>query len=401
MTLPPAKAVVYREGLEAFYNKFVGDASVPLHELDQLSGRLSFVTRLCRWGKAALGCVYAALSGTGHIRRRERKGRLAAVDAAFWESDAPFWLDFLRAVEDGQFPGVSQWQVAPDEREMRLLAHHKPQTDASGSWGAGGVWDYESYARRWGEVEKDWHISWKELQAICWAVERWAADWAGQRVLVETDNTAAMAYVNRGGGRVPGGREIMRRIMRVCLLHQIDLRAVHIPGVLNVPADLQSRGKGKPTTSDYMFRRYESYNSPPHQVDAACSHDGLNRQPGTELWFSAGANSFLEHWADAAGLRIWCNPPFELIGEFMEAVHRAWLLNPKTSCTMVVPDWNTASWHRWALQRRDSVWRTVDRISGSEPLYWRNVAHNLRFSPGRPHTEAPPPGWDTLVLAFP
>jgi hypothetical protein len=307
-------------------------------------------------------------------------------------------------VSRGEWPGVSQWQLGTDEDcDTLWLAAHRAATDASTSWGAGGVWGFETFAERWGPVERLLHISWLELQAINLAVEHWERDWAGESVCIESDNTAAIAYVNRGGGVVPEGRVIMKEITLKCLRSEIDLRSIHIPGLLNVVPDGLSRNRGKRTTCDYMFIAFARYNAMPHTFDAASDKDGLNRMPGCVDWAAAGpACDFTLHWRRAAGRRIWCNPPFDLVGEFMEAVERAWELDPSTTCTMVVPDWSNLAWHRRALQRRNPVWRLVERLPGSRSWFWRGEAQRRRH-PERAAEPflAPSSRWDVLIVQFP
>jgi hypothetical protein len=371
--------------------------------LDQFTGRLSWAARLCRWGKAFLGEAYKALARQGSVRRRHRPDVFTTVSMEFWTVDVPFWREFLTMVAAGEWPGVSQWQLLDNREAARRRAVHHVTTDASGHWGAGGVWGWESFAHKWQTNEMDLHISWKELQAIVMAMRRWGPDWAGSRVYLETDNLAAMSYVVRGGGRVPEGRAMMKEIALLAMRYNIDLRGAYIPGVLNDAADAVSRNNANPTTCDYMFSEFERYNDPVHTVDAASAADGTNVQPGCDLFFAAGQRSFLltENIRLAAGRRMWVNPPFSAVGEFMKAVEAAWVMDERTTATMVVPRWSQKPWFRRALMRSYPLWGVVDIISGSESMYWRGEAARRREGSQKPAVLDEPPGWDTLVLEFP
>jgi len=349
-----------------------------------------------------LGEAYKALVGTGHIRRRQRRSVMVAVGASFWTADVPFWREFLAMVERGEWGGVQQWQLLPAPTAMRL-AVHRATTDASTSWGAGGVWGGERFGLHWTkeELAAGLHISWLELYAILLALRKWGPQWACSTVLVETDNTAAMSYINKGGGKVPLGYEMMKEVALLCMRFGIALRAVHIAGVDNGEADGASRGTLGDATDDYMFRRFQAYNVPPHTFDAACDLDGLNCQPGCTDWCSAGRDSFLTNWSRAAGQRIWINPPFSLILEFMLAAEQAWARDERTSVTLVVPAWTQQRWYRRARCRRFPLWRELDRIPGDQPLYYRGESERLRAGGSGAPTVAPGPGWDSLVLAFP
>ena len=68
----------------------------------------------------------------------------------------------------------------------------------------------------------------KEFQNLC----------ADKIVLVATDNTTIVSYINKEGGMRSGTIcALLRRILTWCARHQVTLKARHIPGWLNVVAD--------------------------------------------------------------------------------------------------------------------------------------------------------------------
>jgi hypothetical protein len=353
MSLAPSKAEKYLDAVRQLRAEFGGSTSLPLTVIDSLVGQLSWVARLCRWGRAFLGEAYDALRGTGHIRRRQRQRWQRSVSAAFWETDMEFWEDFLGMVAEGRWQGVSQWQVLPAAADAIRIAHHRVATDASTSWGAGGRWGWDDFALKWPEKARlvaggeKLHISWLELQAILLAVRRWAEDWRGQTVLLETDNTAALAYLNKGGGSVPHGRAMMREVSELCIKFDIEIRGIHIPGRFNLAADRNSRGDGMPEDSDFMVMAdvFDELNERRHTVDAACDREGRVQQPGTTMHFYPGERSFLAHYGDAAGERIWCCPPRRAAGLFMQAIEAAWVMDEATSATIIVPKLEYMAWY--------------------------------------------------------
>ena len=61
-------------------------------------------------------------------------------------------------------------------------------------------------------------------------------------VLVETDNTTVVSYINREGGMRSGPLcALLSRILTWCARNQVTLKARHIPGWLSVVADKLSR----------------------------------------------------------------------------------------------------------------------------------------------------------------
>ena len=114
-------------------------------------------------------------------------------------------------------------------------------TDASNEgWGA-HLGDYMAKGV-WLESEGALHINLLELKAVLLALKRFKRLCCNQIVLVCTDNTTVVSYINKEGGMKSGSLcALLCRLMLWCNQRQIVLRARHIPGHLNVIADKLSR----------------------------------------------------------------------------------------------------------------------------------------------------------------
>ena len=114
-------------------------------------------------------------------------------------------------------------------------------TDASNEgWGA-HLGDYMAKGV-WLESEGALHINLLELKAVLLALKRFERLCCNQIVLVCTDNTTVVSYINKEGGMKSGSLcALLWRLMLWCNQRQIVLRARHIPGHLNVIADKLSR----------------------------------------------------------------------------------------------------------------------------------------------------------------
>ena len=75
-------------------------------------------------------------------------------------------------------------------------------------------------------------------------------------MLVRSDNTTAVAVVNRGGTMQPNLAQLSAAIQEVCRELDIDLAAIHIPGVANKLADALSRFVRRQDHSDWMLHRH-------------------------------------------------------------------------------------------------------------------------------------------------
>ena len=114
-------------------------------------------------------------------------------------------------------------------------------TDASlEGWGA--HLDFVTVKDRWESTLVNRHINWLEMLAVWRALHHFLPDLQGHHVLLATDNATVVAYVNKQGGtksrQLTG---LVWDILMWCWAHNIQLKARHIPGCLNVLADSLSR----------------------------------------------------------------------------------------------------------------------------------------------------------------
>ena len=114
-------------------------------------------------------------------------------------------------------------------------------TDPSNEgWGAHV--DQNSTKGLWSDREKRLHINVLELKAVSLALRDFKDHCQNQTVLVATDNSTVVAYINKQGGTHSAEVcALLWKIMTWCHHYHITLKARHIPGCLNVMADLLSR----------------------------------------------------------------------------------------------------------------------------------------------------------------
>ena len=94
----------------------------------------------------------------------------------------------------------------------------------------------------WSEWEERLHINVLELKAVSMALQRFKDQCQNQTVLVATDNSTVVAYINKQGGTHSAEMcALLWKIMIWCHHYKITLKARHIPGCLHVMADLLSR----------------------------------------------------------------------------------------------------------------------------------------------------------------
>jgi hypothetical protein len=121
-------------------------------------------------------------------------------------------------------------------------------TDASNT-GWGGHMNSLEAAGQWSDSERLAHINLLELWAVRNALQEFENQILNRKVLIQTDNTTVVAYINKQGGtRSSTLCAHAIKLIKWCLVRQIVLTAIHIPGLTNIHADSLSRGKSTSPT---------------------------------------------------------------------------------------------------------------------------------------------------------
>ncbi|KAL0204365.1 hypothetical protein M9458_002383, partial [Cirrhinus mrigala] len=92
-----------------------------------------------------------------------------------------------------------------------------------------------------------WHINCLEMLAVFRALKHFLPDLIGHHVLVRTDNTAVVYYINHQGGL--RSRPFYKLAHQILVWSQgklLSLRAVHVPGHLNMGADARGMDASPP-----------------------------------------------------------------------------------------------------------------------------------------------------------
>ncbi len=119
-------------------------------------------------------------------------------------------------------------------------------TDASlTGWGA--VMSGHPAHGLWSGHHLTWHINCLEMLAVFRALKHFLPDLRNHNVPVRTDNTAVVSYINHQGGL--RSRPLYKLAHQILVWSQdkfLSLRAVYIPGHLNVGADILLRQGPRP-----------------------------------------------------------------------------------------------------------------------------------------------------------
>ncbi len=194
-----------------------GRTAVPLKLFQRLLGHMAAAAAIVPLGLLHMRPLQHWLHGRIPRWAWERGTHRVQITPACRKTFSP-WSDpsFLRA-------GVPLEQVS---------RHAVVFTDASATgWGA--TYNGHAVLGVWTGPQLRWHINCLELLAVRLALSRLRGRLQGKDVLVRTDNTATVAYINRQGGlRSRRMSQLARHLLLWSQKHLRSLRAIHIPGVL-------------------------------------------------------------------------------------------------------------------------------------------------------------------------
>uniref|UniRef100_A0AC35F6U8 Reverse transcriptase domain-containing protein n=1 Tax=Panagrolaimus sp. PS1159 TaxID=55785 RepID=A0AC35F6U8_9BILA len=224
-------------------------------------------------------------------------------------------LKLAKAKEEAAF-----WAAAPAHafinRVVEPQMSHVIQTDASlKGWGM--QMEGMRTGGRWSQEESLLHINALELKAIQLSLKTAFKTAENVGVRVESDNTTAIAFINRRGGtRSRLLNSIATEIWQWALSKNIYLKATHIAGVKNIEADQESRSFKEcsewAVDVECLSHVFHYFGSPTvdlfaSRVNKKCNaYFSLNPDPE-----ATGIDAFAHNWKD---LFAYAFPPFNLIG---------------------------------------------------------------------------------------
>ncbi len=185
----------------------------------------------------------------------------------------------------------------------QVSRHVVVSTDASATgWGA--MCNGHAAAGLWTGPQLQWHINCLELLAVWLALRRFRTLLHEKHILVRSDNTATVVYINHQGDlRSRRMSQLARHLLLWSQKHLRSLRAVHVPGELNRAADELSRqhalpGEWRlhPEVLQLIWRRFGDAQVdllPPRTRLTASCFSPCPRGPSVQMhWHAAGLGAY-------------------------------------------------------------------------------------------------------------
>ena len=254
------------------------------------------------------------------------------------------------------------------------------------------------FHQNWSLAESVRSSTWRELKAVCLALEAFASRLSNSKVFWYSDNQNVESIL-RYGSRKCDLQELALVVFRICLLHSISLEVKWIPRDLNVSADCISKlvDFDNYGLNDIVFQGLNHLWGP-HTIDRfSCSYNAkLPRfnsrffQPGCEA-----VDAFAQNWGYDNN---WLCPPVCLIVRVIKHMELC-----GAQGTLVLPLWKSAFF--WNVCARDGVhWNSFvvdwvylpkfqglfvpgkarNSLFGSRPIDFDVVALRVNFRQPRP-----------------
>ncbi len=183
-------------------------------------------------------------------------------------------------------------------------------------WGA--TYNGHAVSGLWSGPHLHWHINYLKLLTIRLALGRFKMLLQGKHVLVRTDNTATVVYINHQGGlRSRHMLQLARHLLLWSQKHLRSLRAIYIPGLLNRAANELSRQHALP--GEWRLH--------PRAIQLIWRHFGAAQ---VDLFASPDTSHCLRKYAF---------PPMSLLAQTLRKVRE-----DKEQILLVTPYWPNRTW---------------------------------------------------------
>ena len=225
---------------------------------------------------------------------------------------------------------------------IRVSSPSKTLRSDSSSFAWGGLDGHIQTGGNWSVEEREEHINYLELLAAKLTFQTFGARVSNTHIRIQLDNTTAVAYINRQGGRKIKCNALARELWRWCYDRRIWLSATHLPGVANVQADYLSRTDHDNTEwrldPSVFVDITEFWDTP--TVDLFASRLNFQVQPYVSWKPDPGAlavDAFSIVWSEFRLTYIF--PPFALINRVLCKITQE-----QAEAIVIVPCWATQPW---------------------------------------------------------
>ena len=196
----------------------------------------------------------------------------------------------------------------------------------------------------WNERDQCHHISYLEFKAAYLCLESFCSDTRNEHIQLFLDNTVALKYLYKMGGRKSNLNELAREIWLWCEARNLGLNTYHIPGKLNTKADALSRFSKK-LNDDMELSLNNTVSNKIESKMGKCDIDlfasAKNFTIDKYVCFvpdirAYTVNAFSSTWNNAAHYIF---PPFSILGAVLQKIRL-----DQARATLIAPLFCTQPW---------------------------------------------------------
>ena len=270
-------------------------------------------------------------------------------------------------------------------------------TDAS-TQGWGAHMGYSQILGTWTRTGRKLHISCLEFKAVVSALQHWAPLLQGHQVMIATDNSTVVSYINKQGGtRSPTLLRLTVELLIWLEAQNIIVRARHIPCCLNVIADhLSCPNQPIPTEwslhPEIVSRIFGFWGTTVVDMFVTASNSHLP-------WFMSpipepralAVDALSQDWQ---GRSMYMFPPFPLLNKVIQKVRST----QAAEVILIAPWWPKQSWiphllrlcvdHPLFFPYRRDIGSRSSVSAGSEVCLRRKVVPSARMEALMRHYKA-------------
>lgn len=219
------------EILKSILDRYLLRDKITLKDMQSLVGLLNFCSRAVPCSRAFNRRFYDACTGLTkpwhHLR----------ISASL-KDDMRVWLMFLDGFNGAVYFPESQWF---DTDRLQLF------TDSAGGadfgYGAilGSHWSFGYWPKSWAGTALLRDLTFLELVPIVLAFQLWASSLRTKKIILRTDNNALVYVLNKKSSKSKRVMHLLRHLVLLAMLNDIQFRAFHVDSVNNGVADAISR----------------------------------------------------------------------------------------------------------------------------------------------------------------
>ncbi len=254
-----------------------------------------------------------------------------------WNNQIPLSKATINDLEEWQV-GLAQWNSHMATTQPFNIAL---ETDASLSgWGAALKGLTATSAGWW--QKQGHHINELELKAILKALHALAPLLQHKSVLICCDNITAVAYINHLGSCSITLNKTTHKIFNLCKWLNIQLSAVHLPGVQNGCTNQLSRlfPQHKWHITPHLFKALNMQWGP-HSINCMASTTNTLLPHFNSHFWEAGSEAVNTMVQDWCGENNWVTPPIALLPKVIHLVERQHMM-----ATIITPMWSGHQWYQ-------------------------------------------------------